>query len=68
MKKIVIGFPIDYNNWGYSEIRSLSDHEKHEYALADESIIIYDCLSDWFDDLNTDLIDTETMYWFVVNC
>lgn len=66
----VLGFPIDYNEengWGYSEMRDLTAHQKYELALEDDRITIYDNEQDWADDLNTDLVDTENTYWFIID-
>lgn len=67
----VLGFPIDgiFNADGkeYTLDMLESLHPKYLYDLACErtDTIIYDNLNDFFKDLNSDLIDTENMYWLM---
>lgn len=64
-KQIVVGFPIELeNNINYKE---LNDRKLHELALDSEDAVIYDCVKDFFNELNDDFVDTENMYWFVIN-
>lgn len=61
-KQIVVGFPIDY--YDLFELNQMTDRQKHELALSDESCYIHDNVNDWFSELNVDFIDTENIYWF----
>ena len=64
-KQIVVGFEIDLNN--DISYNTLSDRQLHEIALSDENACIYDCVKDFFAELNADLVDVENHLWFVVN-
>lgn len=64
-KQIVVGFPIELdNNINY---KNLNDRQLHELALYSEDAVIYDSVKDFFNELNDDFVDTENMYWFVIN-
>lgn len=61
----VVGFSV----YAYqkNDLNRMSDHEKYEAFLSDdENCASYDCIDDWFNDLNDDMIDTEGMFWFIV--
>lgn len=63
-KNIVVGFPCE--TYSKNVLGSMTDHQKHEWALNDEDCVIYDSLNDFFNEMNDDLVDTENMYWFSI--
>lgn len=65
-KHIVVGFNIMDNEGNCPNYENLTDREKHELALSDESTIIYDCPNDFFIDMNMDLVDTENRFWYLI--
>lgn len=65
MKQIVVGFPIEIDNGvNYKEC---SDRQLHEMALVNQDAVIYDSPKDFFTELNNDFVDTENMFWFLIN-
>lgn len=64
-KQIVVGFLLE--EYELYELNQMTDRQKHELALSDDSCYIVDNVSDWFNDLNNDFIDTENVYWFCIN-
>lgn len=65
-KNIVVGFSTE--TFSKDVLVSMTDNQKHEWALNDENedCVIYDSLNDFFNELNDDLVDTENMYWFTI--
>ena len=64
-KQIVVGFPIDLDN--IIDYKECNDKQLHELALYSEDAVIYNSIKLFFAELNADLVDTENMYWFVIN-
>lgn len=60
MNQLVVGFNVENNT--KSELDNLSDNEKHKLYDAGMSY----SLSNFFNLLNADLIDTENYYWYVI--
>lgn len=63
-KKIVVGFPVE--TYDIDTLTSLTDREKHENALFDNNSIIFDCVNDFFSELNANYVDTENNYFFCI--
>lgn len=63
MKQIVVGFEVD----SLLDYKKMSDRQLHEKALYTEDAVIYDSPKDFFAELNEDYVDTENMYWFLIN-
>ena len=64
-KTMVVGFEVEKYN--LDTLQSTSDHRLYEMALDDADCVIYDNSTEFFCDLNSSLIDTENMYWFILN-
>ena len=64
-KQIVVGFPT--YEYSLDFLGALTDRQKYEYALDMNEAVIYDCVDDFFNELNNDYVDTENMYWFNIN-
>lgn len=65
-KRIVVGFSIEIEEKSREYYDKLSDRQKHEEALEDETAVIVDNVESWFNDLNDDLIDTENYWWYII--
>lgn len=63
-KQIIVGF--DVYTYGKSFLDGLTDRQKHEIALVDCDAVIYDCVEDFFNTLNDNLVDTENMRWYCI--
>lgn len=61
----VIGFPVE--EFDRTQLDIMTDVQLNEVFLEDSRCIGYDCLEDFFNDLNDDLIDTENNWWKIVN-
>lgn len=61
---IVVGLSVDY---GRQYLENLTDKEKHQTALYDEDAVIYDTPETFFNAMNNDLVDTENLYWFMLD-
>ena len=65
MKK-VLGFSVLKYDRSYLE--TLTDTQKNELYLEDcNNTICYDCLDDFFNELNDDCVDTDGYWLFVVD-
>lgn len=65
MKQIVVGFPFVIDN--DVDYRECSDRQLHEMALENTDAVIYDSPKDFFAELNNNFVNTENMYWFLIN-
>ena len=64
-KHIVVGFEIPIGD-NVPNYHSMSDRQKHECALNDETAVIYDNPKTFFEELNSDYVDTENKFWFLI--
>lgn len=66
MKQKVLGFSVEeYNK---KQLSYMSDRNKFETYLEDQdNVVCYDCVEDFFNELNDDMVDTENNFWYVVN-
>lgn len=61
----VLGFPID--KFSRDMLENLTDVQKHEYYLSDESILCWDTPQMFFNTLNDDYVDTENYFYYIIN-
>ena len=61
----VIGFPIE--EFDRVILDDMTDVQLNEAFLENSNCISYDCVEDFFNDLNDELIDTENNWWKIVN-
>lgn len=61
----VLGFPID--DYDKSDLQIMTDVQLNDTYLEDTSVSCYDNVNDFFNDLNDDCVDTENMWWFMVD-
>lgn len=61
----VLGFPIE--DYDRSDLQIMTDVQLNDTYLEDTSVSCYDNVNDFFNDLNDDCVDTENMWWFMVD-
>lgn len=64
--KVVLGFDIYDDDHDRDDLEDMSEEELYDYAKTADNTIIYDEVEEFFIDLNNDEVDTENMWWFVV--
>lgn len=64
VNKNVVGFSVDKYSLDY--LNGLSPKYLYEMACEDEEAVIYDSVDIFFNELNSNLIDTENNLWFLV--
>jgi hypothetical protein len=60
----VLGFPID--DFERSHLEKMTDVQLNETFLENTNCISYDSVKDFFNDLNSDMVDTDNNWWFLV--
>jgi len=62
----IIGF--DINSYDLDKLNAMTDVQKNELYLSDdENTCCWDSVKDFFNDMNDDVVDTENIYYFLVN-
>ena len=60
----VLGFPID--DFERNQLEKMTDVQLNETFLENTNCISYDSVKDFFNDLNSDMVDTDNNWWFLV--
>ena len=61
----VLGFPIDKYNRDYTD--NLTDVQKNEHYLSDESILCWPTPQVFFNELNDEMVDSENYWFYIIN-
>lgn len=61
----VLGFPID--DYDRSQLDIMTDFQLNETYFEDIDVVCYENVSDFFNELNDDDVDTKTKWWKIVN-
>jgi hypothetical protein len=60
----VLGFPID--DFERNQLEKMTDVQLNETFLENTNCMSYDSVKDFFNDLNSDMVDTDNNWWFLV--